>query len=71
MQEALPDTFLMKTVQIVQLYTMISALIQHNYELAGKMMEQDGFHEPYRQHLIQNFKQLRYCETTSSIHNSN
>jgi homoserine kinase len=27
---------------------MICALIQHNYDLAGKMMTQDGFHEPYR-----------------------
>ena len=31
---------------------MICALAQHNYELAGKLMQQDGFHEPYRQHLI-------------------
>lgn len=39
--------------------TMISALIQHNYELAGKMMEQDGLHEPYRQHLIQDFAAVK------------
>ena len=36
--------------------TMICALIQHNYDLAGKMMTQDGFHEPYRQHLILEFE---------------
>lgn len=39
--------------------TMISALIQHNYDLAGKMMEQDGLHEPYRQHLIQEFEAVK------------
>ncbi|WP_374757682.1 homoserine kinase [Staphylococcus sp. 17KM0847] len=39
--------------------TMISALIQHNYELAGKMMEQDGLHEPYRQHLIEHFTEIK------------
>lgn len=39
--------------------TMISALIQHNYELAGKMMEQDGLHEPYRQHLLPDFKKVK------------
>lgn len=39
--------------------TMISALIQHNYELAGKMMMKDGFHEPYRQHLIPEFEDIK------------
>ncbi|REI01377.1 homoserine kinase [Staphylococcus felis] len=39
--------------------TMISALIQHNYELAGKMMEKDGLHEPYRQHLIRDFDDVK------------
>ncbi|MCD3220171.1 homoserine kinase [Mammaliicoccus sciuri] len=39
--------------------TMISALIQHNYELAGKMMMKDGFHEPYRQHLIPDFERIK------------
>lgn len=39
--------------------TMISALIQHNYELAGKMMEQDGLHEPYRQHLLPDFHRVK------------
>ncbi|WP_323702484.1 homoserine kinase [Mammaliicoccus sp. Dog046] len=39
--------------------TMISALIQHNYELAGKMMMKDGFHEPYRQHLIPDFHEIK------------
>ncbi|MGV3243868.1 homoserine kinase [Staphylococcus sp. 11261D007BR] len=39
--------------------TMISALIQHNYELAGRMMEKDGLHEPYRQHLIPEFEEIK------------
>lgn len=39
--------------------TMICALSQHNYELAGKLMQQDGFHEPYRQHLIPEFKAVK------------
>ena len=44
---------------------MICALIQHKYGLAGKMMEQDGFHEPFRQHLIPEFEEVRhYRENT-------
>ena len=39
--------------------TMICALIQHKYRLAGQMMEQDGFHEPFRKHLISEFKEVR------------
>jgi len=60
-RNALPDTFShKKAVQNSAISnTMISALIQHNYELAGKMMEQDGFHEPYRQHLIPEFQSIR------------
>jgi len=38
---------------------MICALIQHNYELAGKMMMQDGFHEPFRQQLIPEFAKVK------------
>ena len=60
-RNALPDTFshekAVKNSAISN--TMISALIQHNYELAGKMMEQDGFHEPYRQHLIPEFQTIK------------
>ncbi len=60
-RQALPDTFShTKAVQNSAISnTMISALIQHNYQLAGKMMEQDGFHEPYRQHLIPEFKEIK------------
>ncbi|MBU0437499.1 homoserine kinase [Staphylococcus succinus] len=60
-RNTLPDTFShKKAVQNSAISnTMISALIQHNYELAGKMMEQDGFHEPYRQHLIPEFQSIK------------
>ncbi|MBI5975232.1 homoserine kinase [Staphylococcus canis] len=39
--------------------TMIGAFAQHNYVLAGKMMERDGFHEPYRQHLVRDFEEVK------------
>ncbi|HCG76109.1 MULTISPECIES: homoserine kinase [Staphylococcus] len=60
-RNALPETFSHKAaVQNSAISnTMICALIQHKYKLAGKMMEQDGFHEPYRQHLIPEFGQVR------------
>lgn len=60
-RNALPDTFShKKAVQNSAISnTMISALIQHNYVLAGKMMEQDGFHEPYRQELIPEFQTIK------------
>ncbi|RIM98096.1 homoserine kinase [Staphylococcus shinii] len=60
-KNALPDTFShKKAVQNSAISnTMISALIQHNYVLAGKMMEQDGFHEPYRQDLIPEFQAIK------------
>ncbi|GER71056.1 homoserine kinase [Weizmannia acidilactici] len=37
----------------------IAALIGGQYELAGKMMEQDRFHEPYRIKLIPEFMEIR------------
>ncbi|XYG87841.1 homoserine kinase [Heyndrickxia coagulans] len=37
----------------------IAALISGQYELAGKMMEQDRFHEPYRTKLIPEFLEIR------------
>jgi len=38
---------------------MIAALLQENYVLAGKMMENDLLHEPYRARLISNYKKIR------------
>lgn len=60
-RNVLPDQFSHKSaVQSSAISnTMLCALIQHNYELAGKMMSQDGFHEPYRQHLISEFKEVK------------
>lgn len=38
---------------------MIAALLQKDYELAGKMMEHDLFHEPYRANLIPNYQRIK------------
>ncbi|MCJ7840784.1 homoserine kinase [Lederbergia sp. NSJ-179] len=38
---------------------VFAALVSGNYQLAGKMMEQDLFHEPYRAELIPYYKQIR------------
>lgn len=38
---------------------MIAALLTKDYELAGKMMEQDLFHEPYRAKLIPNYEMIK------------
>lgn len=38
---------------------MLSALLTGDYELAGKMMEEDLFHEPYRAELIPHYKKLQ------------
>ncbi|WP_087974408.1 homoserine kinase [Oceanobacillus rekensis] len=38
---------------------VIASLLSGNYELAGKMMERDLFHEPYRAELIPNFDKIR------------
>lgn len=38
---------------------MITALMQNDYKLAGQMMENDLFHEPYRAKLIPNYNKIR------------
>lgn len=38
---------------------MIAALLTEDYELAGRMMEADLFHEPYRAKLIPNYEHIR------------
>lgn len=38
---------------------MLTALIAGDYQLAGKMMEYDQFHEPYRARLIPNYETIR------------
>lgn len=37
----------------------VAALVSGDYELAGKMMEKDRFHEPYRKHLIPNYDLIK------------
>src|SRR5699024_5922938 len=38
---------------------MVAALLQENYTLAGEIMEEDLFHEPYRSPLIPNYEHIR------------
>lgn len=38
---------------------MIASLLTKDYEQAGKMMEQDLFHEPYRAKLIPNYEMIK------------
>jgi len=38
---------------------MIASLLTQDYERAGKMMEQDLFHEPYRAKLIPNYEMIK------------
>lgn len=38
---------------------MIAALLTEDYQLAGRMMEADLFHEPYRAKLIPNYERIR------------
>lgn len=38
---------------------MVAALLQENFELAGKLMEEDLFQEPYRSQLIPNYDFIR------------
>ncbi|MFZ7942339.1 MULTISPECIES: homoserine kinase [Bacillaceae] len=37
---------------------LIAALLSHNWTLAGKMMEQDHFHQPYRKPLIASYQEI-------------
>ncbi|MFS0577518.1 homoserine kinase [Sporosarcina sp. 179-K 3D1 HS] len=38
---------------------MAAAIARDDWETAGKMMEQDIFHEPYRKHLFPDFEEIR------------
>ncbi|TDM05271.1 homoserine kinase [Macrococcus lamae] len=38
---------------------LVASLSQKNYDLAGQMMMQDVFHEPFRKHLIKDYDKLR------------
>ncbi|MDR4948992.1 homoserine kinase [Neobacillus cucumis] len=37
---------------------LVAALLSHNWELAGKMMESDRFHQPYRKSLIHGYDEI-------------
>src|SRR5699024_89805 len=60
-RKVLPDNFLMKDAATASGVSnlMISALLTGDYELAGKMMESDLFHESYRAKLIPNYFEIR------------
>lgn len=38
---------------------LTAAIVQNDWEIAGRMMEKDGFHEPYRKHLFPDFDAIR------------
>ena len=47
---------------------MFTALLAGNYELAGKMMEKDLFHEPYRASLLPEYEQIRSDARTAGAY---
>lgn len=60
-RKVLPENFGMKDAATASGVSnlMISALLTGDYELAGKMMESDLFHESYRAKLIPNYFDIR------------
>ena len=60
-RKVLPKTFTIKEATQASAIgnVMLSALLTEDYELAGKMMEADLFHEPYRAKLIPHYKKLQ------------
>ncbi|MFD1707753.1 homoserine kinase [Siminovitchia sediminis] len=60
-RKVLPDTWSMadSTAASGIGNVMIAGLISGDYELAGRMMEADLFHEPYRASLIPNYEKIR------------
>lgn len=38
---------------------LAAAIVQNDWETVGKMMEKDGFHEPFRKHLFPEFDAIR------------
>ncbi|MDR1568265.1 MAG: homoserine kinase [Streptococcaceae bacterium] len=60
-REVLPASFDYKTAVLASSIAnvMISALIKGDLKLAGKMIEKDQFHEPYRQGLVPEFLEIR------------
>lgn len=60
-RKVLPEAYPMKTAVkssgIANL--VVAALLQGDYTLAGRMMEKDLFHEPFRKELIPNYDKIR------------
>src|SRR5690625_7137013 len=60
-RKVLPEQFKMKDAATASGISnlMVSSLLMGDYELAGKMMESDLFHESYRAKLIPNYYEIR------------
>lgn len=60
-RKVLPEQFPMKDAATASGVSnlMVSSLLTGDYELAGKMMESDLFHESYRAKLIPNYYEIR------------
>lgn len=60
-RQVLPDRYLRKRAAAASAVSnvMIAALLAGDYELAGRMMEKDLFHEPYRIRLLPGFAEIR------------
>ncbi|MET1032131.1 homoserine kinase [Domibacillus tundrae] len=56
-RNVLPDSFDRKDAVLGSAVSnmLVAAFMQHDYETAGRMMERDVFHEPYRAALIKEF----------------
>jgi homoserine kinase len=60
-RNVLPESFARKDAVLGSAVSnmLVAAFIQHDYETAGRMMERDVFHEPYRTSLIKEFAPAR------------
>ncbi|WP_067726591.1 homoserine kinase [Oceanobacillus damuensis] len=60
-REVLPDSYSRNDAAIASGIgnMVVAALLSGNYALAGKMMERDQFHEPFRAKLIPNYDRIR------------
>jgi homoserine kinase len=59
-RQVLPETFPFKTaVEASSLANLlIASLLSENWQMAGRMMEKDLFHQPYRKKLIMSYEEL-------------
>ncbi|WP_096436426.1 homoserine kinase [Alteribacter populi] len=47
---------------------LVAALMQNNWDLAGKMMQKDLFHHPYREHAIPELKKAASIASELNVH---